>query len=92
MPMFFDKLDMAKVFDSVRWEYLLELLERIGFGQRWRNLLSIIWSTTTSHILLNGEPRQPIKHDRGLRQGNPLSTMLFIIAMNPLQQLLDKAT
>jgi retron-type reverse transcriptase len=83
-PMLFIKFDIAKAFDSVRWEYMLELMEKIGFSQRWRNILSLLWSTTSSHILLNGEAGKPIKHDRELRQGDPLSTMLFILTMNPL--------
>jgi hypothetical protein len=43
-------------------------------------------------VLLNGIPNAPIKHGRGLQQGNPLSPLLFIIAMDPLQKLLDLAT
>jgi hypothetical protein len=34
MPMLFLKLDIAKAFDNVRWEYLLELMERMSFSQR----------------------------------------------------------
>jgi hypothetical protein len=65
------KLDIAKAFDTVRWEYLLEVMEQLGFGQRWRDIMALIWSTTTSRIMLNGQPGRPIKHVRGLRQGAP---------------------
>jgi retron-type reverse transcriptase len=91
-PMLFLKLDIAKAFDNVRWEYLLEIIERLGFGQRWRDIMSLIWSTTSSRILLNREPSRPIKHRKRLKQGNPLSPMLFILAMDPIQRVLDRAT
>jgi hypothetical protein len=36
------KLDIAKAFDSIRWEYMLELMEQLGFGQRWRNIMTLL--------------------------------------------------
>jgi hypothetical protein len=85
------KLDIAKTFDNVRWEYLIEVMAQLGFSQRWRDFISLIWGSTTSRILLNGQPGRPIRHARGLRQGDPLSTLLFILAMDPLQRISDKA-
>lgn len=55
-PMLLLKLDIAKAFDNVRWEYLLEVMQHLGFGQRWRDIISLTWATFTSRILLNGEP------------------------------------
>jgi retron-type reverse transcriptase len=66
-PMLLLKIDIAKAFDNIRWEYLLEVMTHLGFGQRWWNLIYLIWSSTTSRILLNGQPDKPIKHARGLR-------------------------
>jgi hypothetical protein len=60
--MLFLKLDIAKAFNSVRWEYLLEVMERLRFSPKWRDIMALIWSTTTSRILLNGQPGHPIKH------------------------------
>jgi hypothetical protein len=88
----FIKLDIAKGFDSVSWAYLLELMERIGFSLKWRNWMSIALSTASSRVLLNGILGKPIRHERGLRQGDPISPMLFILVMGPLQWMLHLAT
>jgi hypothetical protein len=53
-PMLFIKFNIAKAFDSVRWEYLLEVMEQLGFGQRWRDIIALLWGSTSSRISLNG--------------------------------------
>jgi hypothetical protein len=87
----FIKLDISKAFDSVSWIFLLETLEALGFGQRWRDWIATLLATSSSKILLNGTMGQRIKHARGLRQGDPLSPMLFILVMNPLHRLIELA-
>lgn len=86
------KLDIAKAFDSISWEYMFELLQRMGFPARWRDWIALLLSTSSSSCLLNGSPGASIIHRRGLRQGDPLSPLLFILCIDPLHRLLEAAT
>ncbi|XP_073362265.1 secreted RxLR effector protein 78-like [Aegilops tauschii subsp. strangulata] len=85
------KLDISKAFDSVQWPFLLEVLERFGFGSRWRSWVCGILATSTTRIMLNGDPGRTIYNCKGLRQGDPISLMLFIVTMEPLQRLFEWA-
>jgi hypothetical protein len=87
----FIKLDITKAFDRVSWPYLIGIMEHLGFGQRWRNLISALWCSASSSIILNGKPGRRVLHCRGVRQGDPLSPMLFLLAMEPLHMLFKKA-
>jgi hypothetical protein len=67
-------------------------MQTLGFRQKWRDILSVLWRTMMSRIILNGETGNHVQHGRGLRQGDPLSLMIFILIMDPPQRLLDTTT
>ena len=63
----------------------------MGFSRRWLNWISLILSTASTKIILNGLPGHRICHARGLRQGDPLSPLVFVIAMEALNALIKNA-
>jgi hypothetical protein len=62
-----------------------------GFSQRWCDWIALIMSTASTKVRLNGQPGERIWHRRGLRQGDPLSLMLFVLVMDVLNRLLGRA-
>ena len=66
-PALLMKLDISKAFDSLRWDYLLTLLQKRGFPLRWTSWIASILVSSTSRVLLNGIPLEPIAHVCGLR-------------------------
>lgn len=91
IPNLFLKLNISKVFDSVSWSFLLKVLKHLGFGWLLCKPISNLLLTSSTQVLVNGEPGERIHHQRGLRQGNPLSPILFILVMDVLNSLFAKA-
>lgn len=72
--------------------HVIDLLQRRGFPSKFRNWITALLGYSSSRILLNGVAGSPIKHGRGLPQGDPQSPLLFVITIDHLQQLIELAT
>ena len=81
------KLDIEKAYDHVNWEFLLYLLRRCGFGQKWCSWIAFCISSASFSVLINGSPARFFYSSRGLRQGDPLSPFLFVIVMEAFSRM-----
>nr|GFB46030.1 RNA-directed DNA polymerase, eukaryota, reverse transcriptase zinc-binding domain protein [Tanacetum cinerariifolium] len=88
--MFF-KVDFAKAYDSVRWDYLDDVLNAFGFGTRWRSWIQGNLISGKASVLVNGSPTAEFHFHRGLKQGDPLALFLFILVMESLHLSLNRA-
>eukprot|EP00253_Pinus_taeda_P015937 PITA_15937 len=84
------KLDLSKTYDRINWQYLKEILGSFGFSNRWIKWVHSFISTPNFSILFNGTPSKTFKASRGIRQGDPISPFLFILATEGLGRYLKK--
>lgn len=82
---------MSKTYDQMEWNVILLALKIFGFSPRWNHWIKECLSSISYSILLNDSLFGYISPFHGLRQGNPLSPFLFVIGMEILSRMQDKA-
>ena len=73
-------IDFEKAFDSLEWEYLFKALDTFQFGSDFKTWVKTLYTNISSCIINNGFASEPFTLKRGVRQGCPLSGLLFILA------------
>ena len=77
-------MDIEKAFDSLDHNFLLTVLEKIGFGNNFISWIKVLLSNQESCVINGGSTTNYFKLKRGARQGDPISAYLFIIALEVL--------
>jgi hypothetical protein len=85
------KIDFEKAYDKVKWYFLQQTLRIKGFSDEWRTLINNFVSGGSVAIKFNDDVGRYFQTKKGLRQVNPLSTMVFNIVVDMMVILIERA-
>ena len=83
-------LDFEKAFDKIRWDFVDKCLLQFGFGPNFRKWITIMYTDISSAVINNGYTTPFFKLHCGIRQGCPMSALIFILAVETLSRTIKK--
>ena len=83
-------LDWEKAYDRVDWDFLKKIMNKIGFPEFIINWLMILYTNITSSCMVNGYITKEFRIERGVRQGCPLSMLVYVLFQEPLYLAIQK--
>ena len=85
------ELDIEKSYDQINWNFIVMVLKKMGFGEKWIGWIKGCISIASFSILINGSSMGFFNNSRGLRQGDPLSLYFFVLGMEAFSLMINKA-
>lgn len=79
------KLDLSKAYDKMEWKFVMDCLDLLHFPRHIYDVVQACLSSASVSINWQGRPSQNFSPSHGLRQGDSLSPLLFIIALERLK-------
>ena len=84
-------IDAEKTFDKIQHPFMIKMLQKMGIEGTYLNIVKAIYEKPTSNIILNGEKLKAFPLRSGVRQGCPLSPLLFNIVLEVLAMVIREA-
>ena len=83
------KLDMSKAYDRVEWDFIKQVMEKMGFHEKWIKLIMHCIGYVSYSILVNGVAYGSITPTRVLRQGDPISPYIFLLCADGFSSFIN---
>ncbi|KAG7588718.1 Reverse transcriptase zinc-binding domain [Arabidopsis suecica] len=84
------QIDLSKAYDNVNWDFLINILTAMSLPDVFINWIRVCISSPSYSIAFNGELVGFFQGKKGIRQGDPMSSHLFVLVMDILARSLDK--
>ena len=86
LPGLIVSLDQTKAYDRVEWDFLFKVLEKFNFGPNFIKMIKTCYNNIQSAVKVNGFVSSFFYLSRGIRQGCPISTVLYILVAESLAE------
>jgi hypothetical protein len=79
-------LDQEKAYDKIKHDYLWQTLEKFAIPEQFIRTIQSLYRTAETVVIINGVISTSFQVTRGVRQGDPLSCLLFDLEIEPLAE------